>query len=46
MVARCTKNAGSREIIELLAVSGGGHLYRNQAGGGAANTGNQNQPAP
>jgi hypothetical protein len=23
-------------------VAGGGHLYRNQAGGGASNTGNQN----
>jgi hypothetical protein len=46
-VSRCTKSAtSSREIIELLQVSGGGHLYRNQAGGGAANTGNQNQPAP
>lgn len=46
-VARCIKNANaSREIVELLQVAGGGHLYRNQAGGGAAGTGNQNQPAP
>lgn len=42
-VARCTQNgAVSREVVELLQVSGGGHLYRNQAGGGASNTGNQN----
>ena len=46
-VARCTKNANtSREVVELLQVAGGGHLYRNQAGGGAASTGNQNQPPP
>jgi len=46
-VARCIQNNNtSREIVELLQVAGGGHLYRNQAGGGAANTGNQNAPAP
>jgi hypothetical protein len=44
-ISRCTKNAeGSRQIVELLLIGGGtGHLYRNQSGGGAFNSGNKNQ---
>lgn len=44
MVSRCLKSSDtSREVTELVSVSGGGHVYRNQAGGGAFNSGNQNQ---
>jgi hypothetical protein len=43
-VGRCLKNSDvSRQVIELLVVGGGGYVYRNQAGGGGWNTGNQNQ---
>ena len=43
-VGRCLKNSDvSRQVMELLVVGGGGYVYRNQAGGGAWNTGNQNQ---
>ncbi len=46
-VATCTRNtAASPEIVELLLVAGGGQAYRNQAGGGAFNAGNQNQERP
>lgn len=43
-VGRCLKSTEvSREVTELLIVGGGGYVYRNQAGGGGWNTGNQNQ---
>lgn len=43
-VGRCLKNSDvSRQVMELLVVGGGGYVYRNQAGGGGWNTGNQNQ---
>lgn len=43
-VSRCTRNADvMREVSELLIVSSGRHVYRNQDGGGGFNNGNQNQ---
>lgn len=43
-VGKCLKNPDvSRDVIELLMVGGGGYVYRNQAGGGGWNTGNQNR---
>lgn len=43
-IGKCLKSADvSRNVTELLIVGGGGYVYRNQAGGGAWNTGNQNQ---
>jgi hypothetical protein len=43
-VGRCLKSTEvSRNVMELLIVGGGGYVYRNQAGGGGWNTGNQNQ---
>lgn len=43
-VGRCIKNPDvSRQVTELLVVGGGGYVYRNQAGGGGWNSGNQNQ---
>ncbi len=42
-VSRCISNADvSRQVVELLVVAGAGQPYRNQGGGGAFNTGNQN----
>ena len=45
VVSRCTKNPETaRQIVELVSlVSGGGHVYRSQGGGGAFNSGNRNQ---
>jgi hypothetical protein len=45
VISRCTKNAETaRQIVELVSLgAGGGHLYRNQGGGGAFNSGNKNQ---
>ena len=46
LVGRCIKNAEvSREVVELLLVATSGQVYTGQAGGGALNSGNQNQPA-
>jgi hypothetical protein len=43
-VAQCLKDGVVvREIWELVALATGGHVYRNQGGGGAFNSGNQNQ---
>lgn len=43
-VAHCLKNDEvSRRVVELLLVAGTGQVYRNQAGGGAFNAGNQNR---
>lgn len=43
-IGKCVKNTdASRQVIELLVVGGGGYVYRNQAGGGGWNAGNQNQ---
>jgi hypothetical protein len=43
-IGRCLQNSDvSREVVELLVVAGGGYVYRNQAGGGGWNTGNQNR---
>lgn len=43
-IGRCIRNADiSREVIELLVSEQGNYVYRNQAGGGAWNTGNRNQ---
>lgn len=43
LVSRCTRFPESpREVVELIYYSGGGNLYRNQAGQGAGNTGNSN----
>ncbi|HTE54930.1 MAG TPA: hypothetical protein VK698_28950 [Kofleriaceae bacterium] len=42
-VAHCIKNTEvSREVVELLLVASSGHVYRNQSGGGAFSSGNQN----
>ena len=47
LVGRCIKNAEvSREVVELLLVATSGQVYTGQAGGGALNSGNQNQPPP
>lgn len=43
-IGRCLKNPdASRAVVELLVVSTGAYVYRNQAGGGGFNAGNQNQ---
>lgn len=43
-ISRCLKsNQGSRQVKELLIVAGAGHVYGNQSGGGAFNSGNQNR---
>jgi len=43
VVSACVSNADvPRELTEMLSFSGAGHLYRNQAGQGAGNTGNVN----
>ena len=43
MDSRCIQdNDFPRTISELIGVSSSGHNYRNQSGGGAGNTGNQN----
>ena len=43
-VGKCLRSTdASRQVVELLVVGGGGYVYRDQAGGGGFNTGNQNQ---
>jgi hypothetical protein len=43
-VGRCLRGGDvSREVVELIVVGGGGYVYRNQAGGGGWNTGNENR---
>lgn len=47
LVGRCLNNpAVSRQVTELVRASGGGHVYRSQAGGGALNSGNKNTVSP
>ena len=42
-IGRCLKNTdASRQVVELLVVATGTYVYRNQAGGGGFNAGNQN----
>jgi hypothetical protein len=43
LVAKCTQNPEvPRTVRSLIDVAASGHNYRNQSGGGAGNTGNQN----
>ena len=42
-MGRCLKSDVSRQVVELIVVSTGTYVYRNQAGGGGFNAGNQNQ---
>ena len=42
-VGRCLKSDVSRQVVELIVVATGSYVYRNQAGGGGFNAGNQNQ---
>jgi hypothetical protein len=43
MVSRCLQNPEvPRTVLSLVAMPASGHNYRNQSGGGAGNTGNQN----
>jgi hypothetical protein len=43
IVSRCIKNPEvPREVIELISFQAAGHVYRNQSGQGAGNTGNAN----
>jgi hypothetical protein len=43
VIARCLQNPEvPRTVMSLLDIAASGHNYRNQSGGGAANTGNQN----
>lgn len=43
MVSRCLQNPEiPRVVMSLIDVASSGHNYRNQSGGGAGNTGNQN----
>lgn len=41
-VGRCLKQDTSRRVQELIVVATGTYVYRNQAGGGGFNAGNQN----
>ena len=41
-VGRCLKQDVSRQVKELIVVATGTYVYRNQAGGGGFNAGNQN----
>jgi hypothetical protein len=42
-VGTCLKNSDAkRQVVELIVVGTGAHIYRNQAGGGGFNAGNQN----
>lgn len=43
MTSRCLQNPEvPRYVMQLVDVAASGHNYRNQSGGGAGNTGNQN----
>jgi hypothetical protein len=43
LASKCIQNAEvPRTVVMLVSVDASGHNYRNQSGGGAGNTGNQN----